>query len=95
MGLDIVELIVTVEEVFQIHIADEEANRLSTVGDLHKLVLGKLGDSNSGLVSMGEVGDSRQQDVWEALCQIIAAQTKVSRETITPESRILDDLGID
>ena len=54
MGLDIVELILTVESVFQIHIADEEANSLSTVGDLHNLVLGKL-------------GDSKKQDVWETL----------------------------
>jgi acyl carrier protein len=95
MGLDLVELIVTVEEVFQIQIADDEANRLSTVGDLHQLVLGKLGDSNSGLAGMGEVRDSRQQDVRETLCQIIVAQTEVSRETVTPEISILDDLGID
>ena len=49
MGLDIVELIVRVEEVFQIHIADQEANSVSTVGDLYNLVLGKLGDSKTGL----------------------------------------------
>ncbi len=42
MGLDYVELILAVEDSFQIHIADEEANTLSTVGDLHKLVVAKL-----------------------------------------------------
>ena len=42
MGLDYVELILAVEDSFQIHIADEEANAVSTVGDLHKLVVAKL-----------------------------------------------------
>jgi len=86
---------VTVEHVFQIHIADEEANSLSTVGDLHNLVLGKLRDSKSGLTSMDEVGDSKKQDVWETLCQTIITQTQIDREWITPGARIVDNLGID
>lgn len=42
MGLDIVELILAVEDGFQIHISDEEAGRVATVGDLNELVVGKL-----------------------------------------------------
>jgi len=42
MGLDAVELIMTVEERFGIAILDEDAGRLATVGDLYKLVLAKL-----------------------------------------------------
>jgi len=42
MGLDSVELILAVEEGFQIHIADEEAQEALTVGDLYDLVLSKL-----------------------------------------------------
>ncbi len=94
MGLDIVELIVTVEDVFQMNIADEEANSVSTVGDLHNLVLSKLGDSKSGLSNLDEVGDSKKEDVWETLCRVIITQTHVDRERITPDARILDDLGI-
>ena len=47
MGLDYVELILAVEDSFQIHIADEEANTLSTVGELHKLVTSKLQGQNT------------------------------------------------
>jgi hypothetical protein len=42
MGLDGVDLLVAVEHGFQIHIDDEEASRVSTVGDLHDLVTSKL-----------------------------------------------------
>lgn len=42
MGLDGVELIMAIEDGFQIHIKDEEASQVSTVGDLYDLVTSKL-----------------------------------------------------
>lgn len=42
MGSDGVELILAVEDAFQINISDEEAANVSTVGDLHNLVVSKL-----------------------------------------------------
>jgi len=42
MGLDAVELILAVEDAFQIHIADDESGNVLTVGDLHNLVVSKL-----------------------------------------------------
>jgi hypothetical protein len=42
MGLDGVELLLAVEDAFQIHIADEEAGNVATVGDLHNLVVDRL-----------------------------------------------------
>jgi hypothetical protein len=47
MGLDVVELVLAVEDGFQIHIEDEEAGRVSTVGDLHDLVTSKLAGGGS------------------------------------------------
>ena len=43
MGLDIVELMMRVEEEFRIEIEDEEASYISTVGQLHTLILDKTG----------------------------------------------------
>ena len=52
MGLDGVELVLAIEEGFQIHIEDHEAERVSTVGDLYGLVVSKLGrDSKQCLTS--------------------------------------------
>lgn len=42
MGLETVELIMEVENTFQISIHDNEAVKVLTVGDLYRLVLGKL-----------------------------------------------------
>ena len=42
MGLDYVELVMAVEEALEIEIEDEEAQRVDTVGDLHRLAVSKL-----------------------------------------------------
>lgn len=43
MGLEIVELVMRVEETFEIEIGDEEASGLLSVGNLYTCVLAKLG----------------------------------------------------
>lgn len=47
MGLEIVELIMRVEETFEIEIGDEEASEIITIGQLYTCILGKLGISLS------------------------------------------------
>jgi hypothetical protein len=42
MGLDTVELIMEVEEAFDIKIPDEDAEKLRTIGDLHHYIANKL-----------------------------------------------------
>ncbi len=42
MGMDMVEVILGVEEAFDIEIRDEEAERISTVGQMYALVVSKL-----------------------------------------------------
>ena len=42
-SLDTVELVMALEEEYDIEIADEEAEVLKTFGDVHKFVLEKIG----------------------------------------------------
>jgi acyl carrier protein len=44
MGLDFVELIISIEDAFDISINDDEAEHIATVGDCHKFILKKIGD---------------------------------------------------
>lgn len=46
-SLDIVELIMGIEEEFDIEIPDEDAEKLTTVGEAMNYTLGKLGDRKS------------------------------------------------
>ncbi len=65
-------------------------NRDSTVGDLARDVVA----INHGRL-VAEIGTWNKNDVWDILCRIIVMQTAVERDKITPEARIVDDLGID
>ncbi len=48
MGLDIVELIMAVEDTFEISVEDSSAERIVTVGDLHAFVLSRHSVSVNG-----------------------------------------------
>lgn len=62
----------------------------ATVGDLARDV---LAINHATLVD--EVGSWNKKDVWETLCRVIVIETGVAREKITPESRFVQDLGMD
>jgi len=50
MGLDSVELLLEVEETFDISIPDEEACQILTVGELHQSILDKMRKKDSPIV---------------------------------------------
>jgi acyl carrier protein len=45
-SLDIVELVMTMEEEFDLDIPDEDAEKMKTVGDVIKYISGKSSSSN-------------------------------------------------
>lgn len=84
MGLDIVEIILATEDKFKVSIADAEASKISTVGQLHQLILSKI-----------EPSFFTDQQVWDELCSILYEQVRIRKEKIFPESRFVEDLGIE
>jgi len=71
-------------------LAVEFPSGIGTVGDLARDVLAR---NRSALVE--STGGWTSQAVYDVLVDVIARQTGVDRAQITPEARLLDDLGID
>ena len=46
MGLDTVELVMEIEEAFDVSIPDDRASRMLTVGDVYEFILEKTGDAS-------------------------------------------------
>jgi acyl carrier protein len=86
MGMDIVELVLRVEEVFDISIDDREAEAIVTVGLLYEYVLRKLEEKGR---------DVDRQKAWETLRETIINETGVRPDKVTKEARFIDDLGLD
>ena len=71
-------------------LAVEFPNDAATVRDLARDV---LAINHARLVE--EVGGGSKKDLWESLCRVIVIETGISQEMITPEARIVADLGLD
>ena len=59
MGLDSVELVMSVEDAFQINISEEEASKIRTVGEFYDVVRSKLAikDDEGRSLPVGESGE--------------------------------------
>ena len=93
MGLDIGELVMTVEESFGIEIPDREAERLRTVGDLYWYVREHAPDASVPIVRSHHAVPN--DEVWEQLLDVIEKETGIDRARLTPGARFIDDLGLD
>ena len=87
MGLDTVELVLAVEDWFEITIPDEVAETLFTVGTLHAFVISELKRTDR----FG--GDDAL--VFEQLRTLIVRQLGVKPEEVTPTARFVQDLHAD
>jgi len=88
MGLDTVDLLVTIEKRFLIDIPNREASGIYTVGDIHRIAWNHLQARND--TSFGDL-----QQVSETINTIIADFAGVDIEEVTPEKSITGDLGLD
>ena len=86
MGLDTVELVMTVEEEFQIEISDTAAAKMRTPGDIQDYVVRTL----------SEQGKTVDVDLtWLRIQKIIVDQLGVKPERVTKPTLIIEELGAD
>lgn len=91
MGLDTVELLLFVEEEFNIEIADEAVERVETVGDLEKLIVSLVSaGAPVTAVTVGATG----QDIARRLRRILVNELAVEPSRIRFDARIVEDLGL-
>jgi acyl carrier protein len=105
MGLDMVEVVMRVEEVFGINIPDGEAGLIDTVGDLYRLILKSLNIPYQSPSDQGGRDRSRLPasstlswapgDVWVTLKAIIEDQLQLDPEDIREHASLSRDLGCD
>jgi acyl carrier protein len=87
MGLDTVELVMAVEEHFEIEIPDDVARTLETVGLLHRFVVSELQRR-----SLLRVDDAA---VFSELRDIICEQTGIEPDKIVTDAYFVRDLRLD
>ena len=84
--MDSVALVMAFEEAFDIVITDAVAENLRTVGDAHCAILSLLEAKGA---------PQNAADVYEILVWIIARHMALNPDKLPPETRFIDDLGID
>lgn len=94
MGLDVVELIMEVEEEFDIEILDSDWTRIKTVGHLHAAVVvaisKKESHKTSDVGSDSVVDAAFQESVWNRLTQILVTQLGLKPDKVFPAADFLN-----
>ncbi len=107
MGLDTIELVLRTEEIFSVDLPDDGCARVVTVGDLYRLLLGKLqlpylpaaeAESLPYRVDRSRIFHLQPwttPDVWANLKAIIMDHLQVPEDEVHESARFLDDLRCD
>lgn len=85
MGLDNFELMMTIEEEFDVCIQNHVTSKLTRLGDIHRFVI-------QFLQERGEAVDPAE--VWERLKLIVHREFAIPEEQIVPEAHLVYDLGL-
>lgn len=86
MGLDTVELVMAVEEEFEIYLPNAALEQVVTVGDLFALVRLHLD---------ARAANSPADEIWQRLVEVIVQETGFGRGKIVPDATLVGDLRLD
>ena len=86
MGLDTVELLISIEDEFSIEFPNEDAARLGVLGDMQDYIVQAL----------HERGESPDESlIWQRLTQVVVKQLGVRPEEVTRSAHVVKDLHAD
>jgi acyl carrier protein len=91
MGLDTVELVMEIEDEFNICIPDEDAERIRTVGDVYHFILAQKDRPVEHGCEPPSIGTP--EEVWRKLTDVVVRVLRVRPEDVRPEARWYEDLG--
>ena len=89
MGLDTVELVMTLEEEFGIEIPNEDAARLATVGEIADYILARLASGGGSIESIDLAA------LWVRVKSVVVRQLGVAPDKVTRTASVVQDLGAD
>jgi hypothetical protein len=89
MGLDIVEMVMALEQAFEIRLPEEELGRIRTVGELFDCIQRQLAPDRAP----GERGPYTGTR-WEKYLDVIERDTGAERSKLRPEATFVYDLGL-
>ncbi len=84
MGLETVELVMEIEDKFNIQISNEDASNFETIGDIFENIIKVL-----------NIKKENEELIWEKLKKIVILQLGVKPNQVTKDARIIKDLNID
>jgi acyl carrier protein len=88
--MEYVELIMRVEEEFEFEIPDADAEKLDTVGALHRYVVQKLAENPPPGFDAAITSD----EIFNKLRSIIADEFDLPLDQITPAAHFVHDLDL-
>ncbi|MDZ4783824.1 MAG: hypothetical protein SGJ19_26550 [Planctomycetia bacterium] len=83
MGLDMYEVMLVIDEAFQLHLTDAEMSRCDTVGDIYQLLLSKTGNDVPPAVCLSRVAFFRLRGPLQRV-------SGLDRKSIRPRTQLAD-----
>ena len=94
MGLELVEIILSVEDEFNVKIDDLEWSHIVTTGDLYRVVI-EAREKSGQLPEADKDKNDIYIETWQKLRCIISEQIQVDINIIHEDAHLIRDLGID
>lgn len=88
MGLDVVELVMDIEDIFDITIPDDDYEKLRTVGDLHEYIIERRPDMDASTTERSRVDGCLSTFVFLKLRSALSTLVPLTRTDFRPHASL-------